>query len=167
MSSALVYLEVGEKVMKSAQAWGWLTAGVLALGLNGFYQDGGMQWAHEALGQFVHRSAAVVALATGSADRFVAEASQISANGRRYACARSSNRDRALRVRALPAVLEEDSVLPEVARAKFELQRGEFESAMAELHAAAEVKSVDCALGKLQSLNSQLKMAVPVISVQR
>jgi len=32
--------------MASERAWYWLAAGVLALGLNGAYQDGEFQWAH-------------------------------------------------------------------------------------------------------------------------
>lgn len=32
--------------MASEKAWYWLAAGVLALGLNGAYQDGQFQWAH-------------------------------------------------------------------------------------------------------------------------
>ena len=32
--------------MRSDKAWYWLAAGVLALGLNGAYQDGEFQWAH-------------------------------------------------------------------------------------------------------------------------
>jgi hypothetical protein len=32
--------------MASDKAWYWLAAGVLALGLNGAYQDGEFQWAH-------------------------------------------------------------------------------------------------------------------------
>ncbi len=32
--------------MRSDKAWYWLTAGVLALGLNGAYQDGQLGWAH-------------------------------------------------------------------------------------------------------------------------
>ena len=32
--------------MKATQGWGWLAAGVLALGLNGIYHDGGAAWAH-------------------------------------------------------------------------------------------------------------------------
>jgi hypothetical protein len=35
--------------MKTTQGWGWLLAGVLALGGNGFYQDGGAAWAHRAV----------------------------------------------------------------------------------------------------------------------
>jgi len=32
--------------MRSEKAWYWLTAGVLALGLNGAYQDGQLKWMH-------------------------------------------------------------------------------------------------------------------------
>ena len=37
--------------MKNTQAWGWLAAGVLALGLNGMYQDGGAAWAQRVVNQ--------------------------------------------------------------------------------------------------------------------
>ena len=52
------------------QGWYWLAAGVLALGLNGVYHDGGAEWAQ----RVVNRSAAVVALASGHAERFLASA---------------------------------------------------------------------------------------------
>lgn len=32
--------------MRSEKAWVWLAAGVMALGLNGMYQDGQLGWAH-------------------------------------------------------------------------------------------------------------------------
>jgi hypothetical protein len=66
--------------MKTTQAWGWLAAGVLALGWNGVYQDGGAAWAHRAfnhvMAQMVGKSGAVLALAAGRADWFVAKASE-------------------------------------------------------------------------------------------
>jgi hypothetical protein len=67
--------------MKSTQAWVWLTAGVLALGLNGFYQDGGAAWAHRAVdsvaGQVANRAEAVLALASGRADWFAAKTNMV------------------------------------------------------------------------------------------
>jgi hypothetical protein len=39
-------IERGEAMKAATQAWYWLTAGVLALGLNGYYQDGGLQGLH-------------------------------------------------------------------------------------------------------------------------
>ena len=66
--------------MKSTQtqAWGWLAAGVLALGLNGIYQDGGAAWLHRNLdyvmARIADRSGPVLALALGRADLFMAKA---------------------------------------------------------------------------------------------
>jgi hypothetical protein len=56
------------------QAWGWLAAAVLAAGLNSSYHEGGMQWAHEIVDRVGHNTGAVLALATGRADQFMAEA---------------------------------------------------------------------------------------------
>ena len=55
------------------QAWGWLAAAVLAAGLNSSYHEGGMQWAHEVVDRVGHNTGAVLALATGRADQFLAE----------------------------------------------------------------------------------------------
>jgi len=59
--------------MKTTQTWGWLAAGVLAAGLNAAYHDGGLEWAHRVADRIEQVSDAVMALASGSADRFVAE----------------------------------------------------------------------------------------------
>jgi hypothetical protein len=59
------------------QAWAWLVAGVVALGLNGFYQDGGFDWAHQVADRIESRSGAVLALATGRADQFYVEAKMV------------------------------------------------------------------------------------------
>ena len=59
--------------MKTTQAWAWLAAGVLALGLNGFYQDGGAAWAHRivdgAIEQVASRSGTLVDLASAAHTR--------------------------------------------------------------------------------------------------
>jgi hypothetical protein len=56
------------------QAWGWLGAAVLAAGLNSSYHNGGLQWVHEISDRVQHNTNAVLALATGRADQFLAEA---------------------------------------------------------------------------------------------
>lgn len=56
-----------------AQAWAWLTAGVVALGLNGFYHDGGAAWAHRIAERISDRSDFVVQRVSERADQFVAE----------------------------------------------------------------------------------------------
>lgn len=68
------------------QAWGWLAAGVLAAGLNASYHDGGMQWAHRIADRIEHGSAAVLALASGHAERFLAEAQYIVAKNEKAPC---------------------------------------------------------------------------------
>jgi len=72
--------------MKTTQAWGWLTAGVLALGLNGFYHDGGAEWAHRLIDRVVYSSAAVVALASGRADQFLEQAKMVLARDETQSC---------------------------------------------------------------------------------
>src|SRR5579872_5211112 len=62
------------------QSWGWLAVAVLAAGLNSSYHDGGLQWAHRIADRVEHNSNAVLALATGRADQFMAEAKIISAH---------------------------------------------------------------------------------------
>jgi hypothetical protein len=61
---------------KSTQAWGWLTAGVLALGLNGIYHDGGAAWVHQAVDRVIsrveERTMPVLALASGRVECFMA-----------------------------------------------------------------------------------------------
>ena len=62
------------------QAWGWLAAAMLAAGLNSSYHNGGLQWAHEIAGRVEHNTGAVLALATGRADQFLAEARMLNAD---------------------------------------------------------------------------------------
>ena len=56
--------------MRTEKAWYWLAAGVLALGLNGAYQDGQMGWAHV----LVDRAAASVERVALRGQHFVAMA---------------------------------------------------------------------------------------------
>src|SRR5580704_11973502 len=72
--------------MKTTQGWGWLAAGVLALGLNGFYQDGGAAWAHSALDRVAERSGALVDLASARVDRLVEKASLVATRDETASC---------------------------------------------------------------------------------
>lgn len=78
--------------MKTAQAWVWLTAAVVAAGLNASYHDGGLQWAHQIADQVGHSSRAVLALATGPADEFLREARMelVAARGEGASCSRQA-----------------------------------------------------------------------------
>ncbi|MGA9980638.1 MAG: hypothetical protein WBQ08_18600 [Candidatus Sulfotelmatobacter sp.] len=55
------------------QAWAWLTAGVMALGLNGFYHDGGAPWAHRIAERVSDRSDFVVQRISEGTDQLLAE----------------------------------------------------------------------------------------------
>lgn len=76
--------------MKSTQAWGWLAAGVLALGLNGIYHDGGAAWAHGVVDRVIASVAepteGVLALATGRVDQFMAKAQSVAAREETATC---------------------------------------------------------------------------------
>lgn len=61
------------------QAFGWLAAAVIAAALNASYHQGGMEWAHRIADRIAHNTEAVLALATGNADRFLAEAQAVKA----------------------------------------------------------------------------------------
>jgi hypothetical protein len=74
------------KAMKTTQAWGWLTAGVLALGLNGFYHDGGAAWAHRIADQVAGQSEAVVDLASARVDGLMGKASLVAARNESASC---------------------------------------------------------------------------------
>jgi len=72
--------------MKTTQAWAWLTAAVMAAGLNASYHDGGLQWAHRIAEQAGYSSRAVLALARGHADQFLEEA-RLATRGESAPCA--------------------------------------------------------------------------------
>jgi len=72
--------------MKTTQAWAWLAAGVLALGLNGFYHDGGAAWAHRIANLAVHQSEALVDVASAQGDRFVERTNLVLARDENTSC---------------------------------------------------------------------------------
>jgi len=80
-----VYETDGVKTMKT-QAWGWLAAAVMAAGLNASYHDGGLEWAHRVADQIGYNSAAVLALASGRADQFLADAQLVTASEETASC---------------------------------------------------------------------------------
>jgi hypothetical protein len=138
------------KAMKT-QAMGWLAAGVVALGLNGFYHDGGFGWAHRVADQVVHNSAAVLALATGRADRFLAEARLVNAlpvNARpqtapcHLATAMAAFETRVARSESGLARLETMSGQQEAALARVEANRARMEAQRARIEARIAARVV-------------------------
>ena len=72
--------------MKTTQGLGWLAAGVVALGLNGFYHDGGLELARRVADRISNRSQAVVALASDRANDLLAKVEMVSARGETQSC---------------------------------------------------------------------------------
>ena len=68
------------------QAWAWLTAGVVALGLNGFYHDGGAEWAHRIAERVSDRSDFVVQRVSDRADQLVAEVRMVAVRDQTASC---------------------------------------------------------------------------------
>jgi hypothetical protein len=68
------------------QAWGWLVAAVVAAGLNASYHNGGLQWAHQIADRVEQRSSVALALASGHADQFLAEARLLTAQTETASC---------------------------------------------------------------------------------
>ena len=121
--------------MKSTQAWGWLAAGVLALGLNGFYQDGGAQWAHQIVDRVASRSGMVLALASGRTDQFLSEAGLVApqdeARSCRVATAIARLQTRVARGQSGFARVEAMSAREEAAVARLEANRARIEEQVA------------------------------------
>jgi len=124
--------------MKQNQAWGWLVAAVMAAGLNASYHNGDLQWLHRAAEQTKHRTLAVLALASGRADQFLAQAEILAAHEQaesRLAVAMTP-------VQAEPAISEASAVRVEALVACKELQRARIEIQQARMQARIQANAV-------------------------
>lgn len=122
------------------QAWGWLAAAVVTAGLNASYHDGGLQLVHEAVNQVKHNTSAVMALATGHADQFVAEAQLVAARHDAgpcpFAAAVAEARSISSREFKLDRV-ERISERQQAELARLEANRARMEMELAQLHVPA------------------------------
>jgi len=123
--------------MKTNQAWGWLAAGVLAAGLNASYHDGGLPWAHQIADRVEHNSAAVLALASGGAERFVSETRLLAARDETASCrlattmARVETRIAQSRIAESQAGFDAMTAREEAQAARFEANRARIEAQIA------------------------------------
>jgi len=76
----------GDRAMKTTQGWGWLAAGVLALGLNGVYHDGGAAWAHRVVDLFADRSGVLADLASEKVDQLMGSVDPAAARDETTSC---------------------------------------------------------------------------------
>jgi len=118
--------------MKTTQAWGWLAAGVLALGLNGMYQDGGGAWAHQIMDQVADRSATFGNMASDRVGRLMAGASLVAMRDQNTSCrlgtAVARVQSTIARTQTGMAHFEAMSARQEAALARMEAQRARIES---------------------------------------
>lgn len=157
--------------MKNTQAWGWLVAGVLALGLNGFYQDGGAVWAHRAvdsvIGRIVDQSGAVLALASGHADRFMVKANSLAARNEtascRWATAAARFQTKIARSQSGFAHFEAMSAREEAAMARMEANRARMEAQV------ARVRSMPVAFHTIDipEVCPRVRVNVPRVNIPR
>jgi hypothetical protein len=117
------------------QAWGWLVAAVMAAGLNASYHDGAFEWTHQVVDQVKHNSAAVLALASGRADRFLAEArltaDQEEAHSCRWATTLARIQTRAARTENRFAHFQARNAEQEAQFARLEADRARIEAEVA------------------------------------
>jgi hypothetical protein len=117
------------KAMKTAQGWGWLAAGVLALGLNGFYQDGGLEIAHRAVdgvvARIADRSGVFAEMASERVGRALESANLVAARDETASC----------RLATAMARLQTKMTRAQSGMARFEVMSAREEAAMARVEA--------------------------------
>lgn len=155
--------------MKNNRAWGWLAAGVLALGANGFYQDGGAVWAHRAVNQVIaavsDRTEGVIALAAGRADLFLSKGKTVRTRNRVAACpfASVAPRLRAKVVRPMREVerFESMSSREEAQLVRLETNRERIEARFSQL----QFVPTDFSPVKIRLVCPRLNIKVPQINI--
>lgn len=161
--------------MKSKQAWGWLVAGVLALGLNGFYQDGGAVWAHRAVNQVfagvTDQAEPVLALAAGRADWFMAKTNMLAEREETTTCRFATSlarlqtsllQNRIPRAQGALVRFEAVSAREEAALDRMEANQARMEAQLARIRVAPAIFSpVVCPRVRVP----QVRVSVPVVHV--
>jgi capsule polysaccharide export protein KpsE/RkpR len=153
--------------MKTTQGWGWLAAGVLALGLNGFYHDGGAAWAHRIANQVVQQSEALVEMASARSDRFMERTSLVVAHNETTSCrlatALARVQTKVARTQNGMAQFEAMSARQEVALARMEADRARIQAEVAVRLAPVAFDSVTIP----EVACPRVRVSVPRVSVPR
>jgi hypothetical protein len=120
--------------MKTTQAWVWLTAGVLALGLNGIYHDGGQQWAHRMVAEAAIQANALLAPVAGRVDQFLAQAQMVASRNDTRSCRLSAA---VTRIQASAARAHSGIARVEALSARQQAQMAQLEANRARIEAQA------------------------------
>ncbi|MGA7755722.1 MAG: hypothetical protein WCB05_23030 [Candidatus Sulfotelmatobacter sp.] len=125
------------------QAWGWLTVAVLAAGLNASYHDGGLEWAHRIANRVEYNTTAVLALATGNADRFFTEARMVAPREENSSCRLTSALARVQsKVARSDAEFDRFVAISDRQEAQIEASRDRMEAQLARVRIPAAFSSV-------------------------
>jgi hypothetical protein len=162
--------QMGDTAMKT-QAWGWLAAGVLALGLNGIYQDGGAEWVHRKvdgiIARIADRSEAVLALAAGRADWFAAKVGVLGVRNEgascRVASAMARFHTKIARTQDGFAEFEAMSARQEVALARVEANRARIEAQVARVR----FSPVAFHAARIPVMCPRVRVNIPRVSISR
>jgi hypothetical protein len=146
--------------MKTTQGWGWLAAGVLALGLNGFYQDGGLARAHEVVDAAIERVAdrpgSFVELASERVERFVQNADLVVARDETASC----------RLAAAMAWFQTEMARTQTGLAHFEAMSARQEAAMARVE--AERARIEARVARVRMMPVAFNTSeIPVVACPR
>jgi hypothetical protein len=162
----------GLLAMKSMQGLGWLAAGVLALGLNGIYHDGGAAWARRNVGQVFarieSRTGPILASAAGRADWFLTQAKITAAQEQTASCrvatAVARFQTKMARSQTGMARVEAMSAREEAAFARIEANRARIEAQLARARfEPAMFNSVACP--RVRVSVPQVQISAPVVHV--
>ena len=158
--------------MKSMQGWGWLAAGIVALGLNGIYHDGGAAWARRNVGLVVERiesrTGPVLALAVGRADWFLTQAKITAAQEQTASCRAATAvarfQTKMGRSQMGMARIEEMSAREEAAMARIEANRALIEAQVARARFEPAIfNSVVCPRVRVRV--PRVQISAPVVQV--
>jgi hypothetical protein len=158
------------------QAWGWLAVGVLAAGLNASYHEGGLRWAHEVADRVEHSSAAVLALANGHVDQFLAESRLVTSHDETASCRWATSLARVqtgvARSETGFAHFEAMSAREQAQLARWEADRGRIEARVAARMARVRIPAVTVSPVSFRTVNipsicPRVRVSVPSPPVVR
>jgi hypothetical protein len=165
--------------MKSTQGWGWLTAGVLALGLNRIYHDGGAAWAHRISSRVLQQTESLGTLASVRGDRFLEQTNVVVARDETATCrlgtAMARFQTKIARSQNGMAHFEAMSARQEAALARMEANRSRIEAQVAGVRLAPvafdsiTIPEVACPRVRVPRVSvsvPMVKIPAPVVEVE-
>jgi hypothetical protein len=153
---------------KMTQAWGWLTAGVLAAGMNASYHNGGLQWAHQAADRLEGNSQAVFALASGQAEQVLSEARSLTGRDQSDSCPLASSMARIqTRIDRSQATFDRIEGLSARQQARWEASQARMEARITDRTSRLRIVTADFAPRALQAIPAPMVCPRVRVSVPR